>query len=123
MKNKISLSYLKGFLLLHQFNFILYTVNMAFQILFLLPFFWSIATASFNSDVYHALTILNELPADLAEPFCQNYDGGYAPTTTLTETWAPVTSTTTAAPTQCGPWLSTVTGTTTITFTTYALPS
>ena len=55
----------------------------------------------YEDDVSYALQVLNELPAELASPYCSSYAGGGAPKTwTITE--APHTVTTTLKPTPCG---------------------
>lgn len=66
-------------------------------VLSLVSTFLNVAQADHQSDVKYALQILNDLPWDLAEPFCSSY-GGYEEgeaTSTWTVTAAPVTITTT----------------------------
>ena len=57
----------------------------------------SVAQAKDNDDVKYALEILNDLPADLAEPFCADFGGQQygGATSTYTITAAPITITTT----------------------------
>lgn len=57
----------------------------------------SVAQAKDNDDVKYALEILNDLPADLAEPFCGTFGGQQygGATSTYTITAAPITITTT----------------------------
>lgn len=77
--------------------------------------FLNVAQANQDSDVKYALQILNDLPSDLAEPFCSSF-GGYeqgGATSTWTVTAAPTTITTTLECSETGgyetvPWDTTV---------------
>jgi hypothetical protein len=59
--------------------------------------FLNVAQANHDSDVKYALQILNDLPSDLAEPFCSSFGGheDTGATSTYTVTAAPTTTTTT----------------------------
>ncbi|KAF1911430.1 hypothetical protein BDU57DRAFT_103845 [Ampelomyces quisqualis] len=61
----------------------------------------NVAQANEDEDVSYALEVLNELPAELASPYCSSYAGGGA-VKTWTVTAAPYTITKTLDPTPCG---------------------
>jgi hypothetical protein len=77
--------------------------------------FLNVAQANHDSDVEYALQILNDLPKDLAEPFCSSFGGheDAGATSTYTVTAAPTTTTTTLECSETGgyetqPWDTTV---------------
>ncbi|KAF2036466.1 hypothetical protein EK21DRAFT_52135, partial [Setomelanomma holmii] len=93
----------------------------------------SVAQADWDEEqVGYALTILQDLPTDLAIPFCQDYAKPNDTTTTCTVTGYPTTITTTLPPTVCSDstipytppiyspteplWIRTVSSTTTLTY-------
>ncbi|KAH7083128.1 hypothetical protein BKA63DRAFT_143708 [Paraphoma chrysanthemicola] len=112
------------------------------QVLAILFSLGNVAQADYNNDQAHdALIVLQDIPRDLATDFCQEYAGHheYKSTTTCTVAGYPITSTTTIVPTSCdygttpyhpvtatgtaqdnsAPlWISTISSTTTITYTT-----
>ncbi|KAH7093162.1 hypothetical protein FB567DRAFT_609570 [Paraphoma chrysanthemicola] len=111
------------------------------QVLAVLFSLGNVAQADYNNEVDDALIVLQDIPGDLASDFCQEYarHRRHKSTTTCTVTGYPITSTTTIAPTSCdygttpyhpvtatsitqdkpaSLWISTVSSTTTLTYTT-----